>query len=218
MKKVTTWFASACLVAFTLTSCHTEHRVADNTTSKNGRNPKFIDGIVLSNKKSNNIRMRVVDHNKEMAAIQPASANVLQSKYASMLGVIPRAITNLSLYEFIDEWYGVNYRYGGNDKTGIDCSAFVQRLYESVFGVNLVRTAMDQFSNCKMVWDNSQLKEGDLVFFHIHSHSITHVGIYLMNNYFVHASVSQGVMISNLNDAYWQKYFAGAGKILNNNG
>ena len=55
--------------------------------------------------------------------------------------------------------------------------------------------------------------EGDLVFFRVNSKQVSHVGIYLMNNYFVHASTSKGVMISNLNEEYWQKYFEGIGRI-----
>ena len=62
-----------------------------------------------------------------------------------------------------------------------------------------------------------KLREGDLVFFKIHRKRISHVGIYLVNNFFVHASLSQGVMISNLNDEYWQRVFAGAGRMLHTN-
>jgi hypothetical protein len=146
-------------------------------------------------------------------------------KYASLLGTVPNALHNLSLYNFIDEWYGVRYRLGGNDKSGIDCSAFVQRLYENVFGVNLVRTACEQFNTCKMLWQKDTMKEGDLVFFYSYSYSrarrhhkariigkhIAHVGIYLANSYFVHASTSNGVIISSLRDDYWAAKFAGAG-------
>jgi len=137
-------------------------------------------------------------------------------KYSGLLCSIPQALTNVALYKFIDDWYGVDYRLGGNDKDGIDCSAFVQRLYQEVFGLSLVRTALEQFNYCTIVQDVDKLKEGDLVFFHVHSKHITHVGIYLMNQFFVHASVSQGVVISSLNDSYWQKYFAGAGDMLDN--
>ncbi len=137
-------------------------------------------------------------------------------KYSGMLCSIPQALTNLALYKFIDEWYGVDYRMGGNDKDGIDCSAFVQRLYQEVFGLSLVRTAIDQFNYVTIIQDFDKLKEGDLVFFHVHSKHITHVGIYLMNQFFVHASSSQGVVISSLNDSYWRKYFAGAGDMIDN--
>ncbi len=146
----------------------------------------------------------------------PASEKpaILQQKYASILGVFPQTIRNLSLYSFIEDWYGVRYRLGGDSKKGIDCSAFVKRLYENVFCVNLVRTALEQFHMCRYITRTDSVKEGDLVFFKTKGSRISHVGIYLMNDFFVHASSSRGVMISNLNDAYWEPRFAGAGTII----
>lgn len=137
----------------------------------------------------------------------------LNLKYANMLGVLPQVITNDLLYSFIDEWYGTRYRLGGTDHNGIDCSAFVQRLYARVFNINLFRTAAEQFKGCQSLWSKEDLNEGDLVFFNIRTKRISHVGIYLMNDYFVHSSTSQGVMISKLSDAYWRKYYAGAGRV-----
>lgn len=138
----------------------------------------------------------------------------LQQKYAAILGVLPQTIKNLSLYGFIEDWYGVRYRLGGDSKKGIDCSAFVRRLYENVFCINLVRTACQQFNMCKYIARTDSVKEGDLVFFKTAGSRISHVGIYLMNDFFVHASSSRGVMISSLNDSYWERRFAGAGSIL----
>ncbi len=137
----------------------------------------------------------------------------LQLKYADMLGVIPVFITNLSLYKFIDEWYGVRYRLGGSTKAGIDCSAFVQQLFLAVYDLDVVRTAFDQFNNCWLETDFAKMREGDLVFFKTRGSRISHVGVYLMNRFFVHASSSQGVMISSLDDEYWVRRFAGAGRI-----
>ncbi|OJW80970.1 MAG: hypothetical protein BGO69_19790 [Bacteroidetes bacterium 46-16] len=168
----------------------------------------------------NGITMNPVDRvkDKEAAKINPTEGNTLQKKYASMLGVLPNMLHNFSLYQFIDEWYGVRYRYGGTDKSGIDCSAFVQRLYEQVFGTDVVRTAFEQFQSVDLMKNINNLREGDLVFFRIHRKRISHVGIYLVNNFFVHASLSQGVMISNLNEDYWQRFFAGAGRVMHDNG
>jgi hypothetical protein len=137
----------------------------------------------------------------------------LNLKYANMLGVLPQVITNDLLYSFIDEWYGTRYRLGGTDHNGIDCSAFVQRLYARVFNISLFRTAAQQFKLCQSIWNKEDLNEGDLVFFNIRTKRISHVGIYLMNDYFVHSSSSSGVMISKLTDAYWRKYYAGAGRV-----
>lgn len=156
----------------------------------------------------------------------PADESTLElcTKYANILGITAAAslIHNLPLYNFIEEWYGVPYQYGGNDKSGIDCSAFVQRMYENVFCMNMVRTAFEQFRECDLVESTENLREGDLVFFYTVSRSrkskkvkrrISHVGVYLANDYFVHASSSSGVMISSLKDSYWSRKFAGAGQI-----
>jgi cell wall-associated NlpC family hydrolase len=150
-------------------------------------------------------------------AIVPSKSlisNSIIGKYAEILGAgIEEIACHFSLYSFIEEWYGTDYRLGGKDKSGIDCSAFVQKLYEQVFGIDMLRTALEQFKNCKITHDLSNAKEGDLVFFHINSKRITHVGIYLANNYFVHASSANGVVINNLKDKYYQKYLAGIGKL-----
>lgn len=144
---------------------------------------------------------------------KPGDANAVKEKYAEVLGVSQKDMSNHQLYTFIDDWYGACYRRGGCEKDGIDCSGFVQKLYTSVFGQELPRTSREQFDNCTRIKKGSQPDEGDLVFFKIRSKHITHVGVYLMNDYFVHASSSQGIVISNLNDGYWHKYFAGAGKV-----
>jgi len=219
MKTLTKTVLKACAAAtIFLYSCSSIRHTTDSGVSlKNNRNPKFLDSLTLSGNNSSSISLTNSNRNNGNAGYNPSIANTLQVKYAEMLRVVPQAITNFSLYAFIDEWYGVRYHFGGTDKSGIDCSAFVQRLYEQVFKTSLVRTAFEQFNFCRLVWDTTTLKEGDLVFFRIHSSRISHVGIYLMNNFFVHASSSHGVMISSLNDGYWQRYYAGAGEVPKGN-
>jgi lipoprotein Spr len=145
--------------------------------------------------------------------VNPEEAERLQEKYSQYLKATPEEIKSLLLYSFIDEWHGVRYRLGGNDKNGIDCSAFARRLYEEVFGINLLRTSIEQYGICKFFTNKEDLMEGDLVFFRVRGKRISHVGVYLMNGYFVHASISHGVMISNIEDVYWGKRYAGAGYI-----
>lgn len=207
---------SSCAAAILfITGCATSHKTTQPSLSLKASNPEFLDDITLPNGHSRNgMQLAAANSRRINAELNPSVTNALQVKYADLMGVVPQAIANLSLYHFIDEWYGVRYRLGGTDKRGIDCSAFVQRLYEGVFGMNLVRTALEQFNSCRMLWDTASLQEGDLVFFRIHSSRISHVGIYLMNNFFVHASSSRGVMISYLGDNYWTRYFAGAGRVM----
>jgi len=91
---------------------------------------------------------------------------------------------------------------GGTTKTCIDCSAFTGTMMRDVYRINLPRTAAEQYTASNRV-DRENLKEGDLIFFKAKHGYINHVGIYLHNNKFVHASTSNGVMISDLNENYW---------------
>jgi cell wall-associated NlpC family hydrolase len=135
------------------------------------------------------------------------------TKYAEMISVEPSDITNYPLYHFIDQWYGTRYKYGGTDNRGIDCSAFSQKLYGKVFNVELVRTAREQHRIADKIKDYDEATEGDLVFFRIHRLRISHVGVYLANGYFVHASKSKGVVISNLSNKYWSRRYASCGHV-----
>ena len=137
---------------------------------------------------------------------------ILRDKYAQMMSVSGKDVTNFGLFRFIDDWYGVSYRMGGTEKTGIDCSGFVQKLYLQVFGIDLLRSSYEMFSNCEHLRKAEEASEGDLVFFKTRGRRISHVGVYLMNDYFVHASTTQGVMISSLKEEYWHKHFAGVGR------
>lgn len=135
-----------------------------------------------------------------------------QFKYAIKLDVPVETLQNVNLYNTIDQWLGTRYRLGGTTQRGIDCSAFVQTVMLGVFAVQLPRTAREQFDMSKWV-PMTALKEGDLLFFNTIG-GVSHVGVYLQNNKFVHASSSGGVMISDLNDNYWTSKLICAGRVL----
>lgn len=109
-------------------------------------------------------------------------------------------------------WKGVRYSFGGNSKRGVDCSAFVQLTFREQFGMHLPRSTSGQQSVGKKV-QRTKLLAGDLVLFQS-GPTGRHVGIYLSNNQFVHASTHNGVMVSNLNDVYWNKRFYVARRVL----
>ena len=136
----------------------------------------------------------------------------LQFKYAIMLNEAVEKVTNVLLYKNIDDWYGTRYRFGGTSERGIDCSAFMQVLANYSFGWVLPRTAREQFYSMMRI-NKEELKEGDFVFFNTRG-GVSHVGMYLQNNKFVHAASSNGVMISDLNDKYWSNKFLGARRVL----
>ncbi|MFT4603952.1 MAG: cell wall-associated NlpC family hydrolase [Rhodothermales bacterium] len=108
----------------------------------------------------------------------------------------------------IGTWMGTPYEWGGDDRNGVDCSAFVQNVYEDVLGVGIARTTGQQQSEGSAV-SRSALEPGDLIFFHTPKRT-DHVGIYLGEGDFAHASSSRGVMISNLTEDYWKAAYTQA--------
>lgn len=135
----------------------------------------------------------------------------LQFKYAMLLNVDVESLKNLSLFGFIDNWFGTRYRLGGTTKNGIDCSALTSSLLLAVYGFAVPRTARQQYKATQHI-KKDELQEGDLVFFNTHG-GVSHVGLYLDNNYFVHSSASQGVTISSLDDSYYSKRFICGGRV-----
>jgi lipoprotein Spr len=143
----------------------------------------------------------------------PDDQESLAKDYLSqIMGVAMSATSNMKLFHFVYDWIGTPYRFGGSSRRGIDCSAFTKELYSEVFNMDIQRSSRDIFSMVSPV-RRDDLKEGDLVFFKIHSRRISHVGIYLGNNRFAHAS-SRGVAISSLDDAYYRRYFYRGGRML----
>jgi len=135
------------------------------------------------------------------------------SKYSTKLGVSKGDITNYNLYNFIDLWYGTPYKYAGRTKSGVDCSDLASLLFQAVYNISIGGNVTDIYNRCKPIKE-SDLREGDLIFFKINSKSLSHVAIYLQNHKFVHASVHSGVTIDDLGEDYYKKYYWGAGRLL----
>ena len=138
--------------------------------------------------------------------------NHIVSKYANLLQTSKSEISNVKLYSFIDSWYGTKYKYGGMSKAGIDCSGFCNILYEQVYNKEIKRTTSMLSKEINKV-NKRKLKEGDLVFFNISKKKNSHVGVYLKNNRFVHASTSKGVLISSLDNPYYLKTYSKGGSL-----
>lgn len=152
---------------------------------------------------------KIVSDPDAISAIENISAT--QFKYAMLMDVDVESLTNTTLYNFITEWYGTHYKMGGTTKKGIDCSAFTGTLLSTVFSLIIPRTAHEQYNICEHI-NKDELLPGDLVFFNTRG-GVSHVGVYLANNHFVHSSSSQGVMISSLDDSYFSRKFIGGGRI-----
>lgn len=182
---------------------------------------KFLDDITAEPAV---VKTEVKGNKKEVVEAEPkkhidvvesraSESNVseLQLKYADLLETEPDQLQNTVLLESIDEWYGTRYHYGGTTKKGIDCSAFVDSIYAVAFGITLPRTARDQYKATRRI-SRTELEEGDLLFFNTRG-GVSHVGIYLQNNKFVHASATYGVTVSNMFEPYYIQRFIGAGRV-----
>ncbi len=142
-------------------------------------------------------------------------ASPVQLKYAVLLDTEIESLPNTQLLQSVDDWYGVRYRFAGNTKKGVDCSGFTVAIYSAVYGILLPRISREQYRISRKI-SSTELQEGDLVFFDTRGGgSVSHVGVYLGNNKFIHASVSKGVMVNDLFESYYLKRFIGAGRIDN---
>lgn len=146
---------------------------------------------------------------KKTVVEKPNSIN----DFAKLLDTDISTLENKNLYQFIIDWYGTPYQYGGQTSDGIDCSAFTNVLYKEIYKKQLPRSSKDiaEETNRKYAKD---LQEGDLVFFAFgKSKTINHVGVYLHNNKFVHASTSKGVIISDLTEPWYNDYLVKCGSL-----
>lgn len=216
---------------FLLASCSTVRpgasgqraSVTTTTTSSSG-SVQFIDNISVTPSGREDKSRGSAGSGTSGAESRPAGAAsgtgienypALQFKFAILENAAVEDLNNPKLLSFMDYWYGAPYHYGGMSRDGVDCSGFAFLLMSSVYGLaSLPRTAREQYGVSRHI-RRDELQEGDLVFFHTlgRRRAVTHVGVYLRNNKFIHASLS-GVMISDLSEGYYDRHYIGAGRIL----
>ena len=214
-------------LALSLASCDVTKRssatktpASSSASSKSDKSsPVFIENISIRNGESTSgvsVQTSSTPATTGTVLVNPVDETEgfysLQFKYAILLDAPVEEMLDHQLIEFLESWYGTPYKMGGVDKTGVDCSAFVQSLMLTMYGVNVPRTSQEQYDQCKRISRNKMV-EGDLVFFRTQKKKgVSHVGVYLRNNKFVHASTSSGVMISDLGEEYYSKRFVGSGR------
>lgn len=167
--------------------------------------PALFFTVLVSCRSSRGLKKS--DEKERAAAVNKAFA----AEYSKKLGIPVPENANQMLIANTYQWMGVPYKYGGNDKKGVDCSGFINNIFPLVYQVSVPRSSAQLFKEATPV-DKNNLKEGDLVFFKINTREVGHAGIFLFQDYFVHASTSKGVMISRLGEDYWRKYFVGGGR------
>ena len=205
-----------------LKTAFTGNKSPENNSTTVKKQTKFLDQIDVPVESSKGTIEKEISQpiaKKETTATrnsshresEAADLSALQVKYAVLLNTPAEEVRNKKMFEFIDDWYGTPYRLGGTTKKGVDCSAFTQFLFAGVYGFSIPRTAREQYNLTNRI-SRTELKEGDLIFFNTRG-GVSHVGVYLQNNKFVHASTSGGVMISDIFDDYWVKKFVGVGRL-----
>jgi cell wall-associated NlpC family hydrolase len=193
MKKLILFFISV----FLLNNAYSQYKIRINW---NRPKPQSVSQV--QPKKQPVIENKVVDSTEKIVISEPE---------------IPKKEiieTEDKLKKFIDSWMGVKYVFGGDSRKGIDCSAFVRRLYKSVYNVSLPRTCVYQYQLVTKV-KKECLELGDLIFFRTkRGGSGWHVGVFLGNDKFVHASgKGRNVMISNLNDSFYKRIYLNGGRL-----
>ena len=118
---------------------------------------------------------------------------------------------SLKLFDFISDWIGKPYKFGGVTKRGIDCSAFARELYAKVMNRYLPRNSRQQYGYINPI-KKEDLRVGDLVFFKIKTRQISHVGVYLGDGKFVQSS-NEGVNVASLDHPYWKRYYYKGGRL-----
>lgn len=146
------------------------------------------------------------------------SLSLLACNHSGGTSHLPAGVKNSlrleQLYQRHQQWHGTPYLLGGLSDQGIDCSGFVQLTFIDEFGVQLPRTTTAQSRQGYPI-PKQQLRAGDLVFFDITDQGkLQHVGIYLEQNKFLHASTSKGVIISDITAPYWHDNYWQAIRVL----
>ena len=210
--------ASAMLLALTSVSCGTMKKsVDDDSGYPNATRRHSTSSVRMNNNGS---------HNRDWAKTKPKAnddyddrgldnAPTATDEEWKQLDIKLTRHDNKKLYNEIKSWLGTPYSGGGHTKqVGTDCSGFVMELYLTVYNIPLERRGgLQYYNNCTPI-DKESLREGDLVFFNNgQGGNISHVGIYLKDNKFAHASSSRGVVIDDLTAKYYVKHFFAAGRV-----
>lgn len=133
-----------------------------------------------------------------------------------ILGVDINMEDNHKLYFESAKWIGTPYKEGGDSALGTDCSGLTFQIFQKVYNIQLPRNTEELKKKCHKISKN-KLQEGDLVFFSSNrsKNMVAHVGIYLKKGQFIHASSSNGVIISHLNEKYYAKHWISGGRFNN---
>lgn len=201
-------------------------RYGNKETKEEEKEPVRYTSKEKNKKANNNETLVLSDDDESDPDDQPEDVNsidisVLTQKYLSSETNPDLETANISAKELmlmeIIKYMNTPYKFGGNSKSGIDCSAFTQTIYSNTLSVDLLRSAREQYTQGTVINKIEDLKFGDLIFFNTRKRvKPGHVGIYIGDNMFVHASTKNGVIVTPLSHDYYAKRYMGARRIENN--
>ena len=179
---------------------------SDNSKPEKESRVRYPDNEVVENKQDDPDPDYIPD-------VESFDAKTFKQKYYPAEGTNAPSTGREKMMMEIIKYMNTPYKFGGESKNGIDCSAFTQAIYNSC-NIHLLRSAREQYTQGISIDNKNELKFGDLVFFNTRkSVRPGHVGIYIGDNLFVHASSSNGVIVTPLNSEYYLERFMGARRI-----
>lgn len=204
-------FVLAVTAAVMLAGCSgSSPRFNDGSTRTSRPAAKNNDGARFASREAEEER-REDDKRVPKEEIEKVTTGTRSFKTEKNAAIAP--LDHSKMMREISRRMGVPYRLGGTTDEGLDCSAYTMVVYQKSIGRQLPRTSAEQ-SKLGTSVELNDLKFGDLVFFNTTGESASHVGIYIGDDLFAHASVSLGVTISSLQSSYYQKRYEGARRIV----
>ena len=208
-------FLATCAIAgiFFITGCSSSSNSVRYGSRENTKVEKETP-VRYSDKEAEENNESDLDPDFSPDNVESVDISTLKEKYYSPEGTNKTPFTDKEkmLMEIVN-YMNTPYKFGGSSKDGIDCSAFTKAIYNSC-SIQLLRSAREQFTQGIAIKDKESLRFGDLVFFNTRKRVRPgHVGIYIGDNLFVHASSKNGVIVTPLDSEYYSERFMGARRI-----
>ncbi len=190
------------------TACSSKNTILENNTKE--ATSSYSEYKKLYDTKNNSVKNKPLSNYEAIITPKEYKTLIFKEKEENKSFVeIPKK--KQAFTDFYSEWKDVKYKMGGSSKSGIDCSAFTQKIYKEKFGVELPRTTLTQVNMGEEV-KKSELMPGDLVFFKT-SKTDKHVGVYVGNNNFLHASI-RGIQFTSMDKPFYKKNYWTSRRII----
>ncbi|MCK9407866.1 MAG: NlpC/P60 family protein [Bacteriovoracaceae bacterium] len=189
---------------------------SESKKAKKG-NIRFSSKVIEEETKEDDKKVDLKSVELRFSSVKPSTVPVAPKKETvdskRTEDATPGSFERQKMMDAILAWMGTPYEYGGESKSGIDCSAFSREIFRTSGGMNLPRSTEEQVKLGISV-SQENLKFGDLIFFNTTGQNPSHVGIYIGDDMFAHASVSFGVTLSSLYSSYYKKRYTEARRVI----